>query len=271
MKNIIIYATCQGIPFRDLLLQSDEIKKKYSVFYYSNFSTPGSPQFTIDQETLRNCEIFLYHPSKEFSEEFLSDLLPQESIKLQIPYITFSAYWPDFGRIPDRPLGKSTEFPYGRIPYRSEILDRLADEISSKERLIDTYLHMKSEIGDRALRILDSDFEYLNRLDSRDGPFFVRKYIENNFQERQLFKIFNHPKNELYLLITNQLLRHLELPKLTTAAAEKIPGHAEQNLPIHPATADSLNLNFYKRDLKHLYLGQEYSFEDFIQEYISLL
>lgn len=271
MKNIIIYATCQGVPVRDLLLQSNEIKNNYNIEYHSNFSAPGNSQFSIEPEKLNNCDIFLFHPTKNFTEDYISSILPNRTLKLVLPYITFSAYWPDFSRAPNRPLGVSSDHPYGKIPYRSEILDQLATCNLSGEGTIKEYVENQDAIGLEALKCLNSDLDYLRKLDQMDGPFFVKEYIEENFRDRQLFKMFNHPKNEIYLLLVNQLLQYLDIPKLQASVASRISGHAEQNLPIHPATAKHLHLNFYKHDMKYIFLGKEYSLEDFIKEYLSFL
>lgn len=274
VNNVIVYATCQGVPFRDLLLQSAEFLENFNVEYYSNFSSPGSAKFGIEKEKLDCCDFFLYHPIKNaegtISIDKILDLLPNNCITLPLPYVTFSAYWPDFEKIPSSPLGKSQQFPYGKIPYRSRFLEEIIKNKSLKKHFFDEYLELDEEIRKASSIALISDLDYLSRLDNRDGPFFIRDYVEKNYKNRQLFHIFNHPKNVIYLHLVNQFLIFLGCKELPLEMANNIAGHVEQNLPIHPSTAISLKLDFIYPAKEYLYLDKFYTFRQFVDFYISL-
>lgn len=269
MKKIIIYATCQGIPFRDFLMQSEDISREYEIEYHSNFSAPGEASFSICKSSLSNCNIFIYRPTKKFDIESVRKNLPDDVVILQIPYVTFRSYWPDFSIVADKPLGKSREYPYGKIPYRSALLDDIASNNSSITDARDKYLGVDDEIVSNCRVSLIRDLEYLNKIDEISGPFFVREYIENNFRDRQLFYMFNHPKNEIYLLMANQFLKFIGYKTLDNSVEKKVNGHMVQNLPIHPVTSSYLDLKFCDEQAKYSYLGELFTFGSFVESYIE--
>jgi hypothetical protein len=253
---------------------SKELTGTYELEFHINFSSPGNPHCGISDEKLGRCDLFLYHPMKNIAHNEGTDklltLLPDRCIAFPLPYVTFGAYWPDFGCVPSNPLGVSEDCAYGRIPYRSAVLDKLISEEHSAENILKRYIENYSQSLGSPQTVIQSDFAYLDKLDKRPGPFFIRQYIEDNHRSRQLFYFFNHPKKEIYLHLANQLLNYLGFSPLSYEEVKDAHGHAEQNLPIHPKTAQLLQLEFVQKDTMYSYLNNHYTFEDFIKYYIEL-
>ncbi|UWQ86105.1 WcbI family polysaccharide biosynthesis putative acetyltransferase [Leisingera caerulea] len=274
MKTLIIYSTCQGGIMSGLLKRSPEIARSFDIRYHTNFSNPGEMKCDIPDEQLADCALFLYHPiaakNHGFSTDMLLEKLPDSAEAYVLPYVTFGSYWPELGKVPSKPLGVDAQFPYGRIPYRSEMLDALIDQGATPSEALQTYLSVEPVTAlRRAEVVLEADTRYLDRLDSQDGPIKVKDYILRNFRNRQLFYIFNHPKTEIYAHMANQLLEYLGVPPLTDQAQAGFKGHIEQNMPIHPATASVLGLEFVDQDTRYDYLGESFTFCEFIERYLE--
>lgn len=271
-KSMIIYSTCQVLIFQSILSQHERFNELFTIEYFSNFSSPGNSQFNITEDKLRQCDVFLYHPIKDIgdgrSTEDLMQLLSPDALAFILPYVTFSAYWPDFEITPRSPLGISKNRPYGSIPYRSEILENVINKHThSNKQILTEYLHKYEEISILAHTSLKDTYRYLNNLDKQPGPFSIGKYIEETYQEQHLFYIFNHPKIEIYYTLVNQLLEYLGFKLLPKDCIANVLGHAEQNLPIHPATIETHKLKFIAQDHKYQYLDRQYTFEEFISFY----
>lgn len=271
-KSMIIYSTCQGIIFQRILNEHARFNELFTIEYFSNFSSPGNSQFNISEEKLKQCDVFLYHPIKNIgdgrSTEDIIQILPSNTLAFILPYVTFSAYWPDFEIVPRSPLGINKNRPYGSIPYRSVILESIIDKYTnSNKQIISEYLDKYEEISILANTGLKDTYRYLNNVDKQPGPFSIGKYIEENYQEQHLFHIFNHPKIEIYYTLVNQLLEYLGFKLLPENRISNVLGHMEQNLPIHPATVETHKLKFISQGHKYKYLDQQYTFEEFISFY----
>lgn len=276
MKNIIIYSTCQGGILSGLLKQSTDLQKEYRISYFTNFSKPGETKCDIPEQDLRDCALLLYHPivSKNggFGTDQLLAQLPDSANAYVVPYVTFGSYWPDFGKIPSSPLGRDQQYPYGRIPYRSEILDGYVASGATPSEALEAYLALGvDDVRSRVDTVFQADMRYLDRLDAQDGPIKVKDYVLDTFCKRQLFFIFNHPKTEIYGHMTNQLLSYLGHGPLAPEVLARFSGHVEQNLPIHPATAAALGLEFVSEDSRYPFLGETFTFAEFIQRYLDYI
>tara|TARA_B100001059_G_C17830215_1_gene584149 strand:+ start:1908 stop:2720 length:813 start_codon:yes stop_codon:yes gene_type:complete len=257
-----------------LLKRSPEITRKFNIQYHTNFSKPGEMKCDISDEQLADCAMLLYHPiaskNGSFSTEILLEKLPDSAEAYVVPYVTFGAYWPELSKIPSKPLGVDQNFPYGRIPYRSEKLEMLIDNGATPSEALETYLAVDPTIAlQRAASALEADTQYLDRLDAQEGPIMVKDYILRNFRNRQLFYIFNHPKVEVYAHMADQLLNYLGFPSLTEQMTAGFKGHVEQNMPIHPMTAAALQLQFVDEHTSYDYLGDSFTFRKFIQMYLE--
>ncbi|MGY5449834.1 WcbI family polysaccharide biosynthesis putative acetyltransferase [Agarivorans sp. MS3-6] len=271
MRKIIVYATCQGVPFRDFLLLSNDISNNYEVEYISNFSSPGKANLSISDDSLSSCDVFIYHPTKDLDIEVIKRKLPKLAKVLKIPYVTFSSYWPDFSIIADKPLGKSEEYPYGKIPYRSFMLDEIASGDGLISEAIDEYLGLGDAISNACSLRLIKDLDYLKKMDELEGPFLIKEYIEDNYKRKRLFHIFNHPKNEIYFILANQFLEFMGYEMLDGSSLCKVNGHLMQELPIHPATVNFLGLTFCDDNTRYRYLGDEYTYKSFVEQYLGFV
>ncbi len=273
-KSMIIYSTCQGYIFCEILKQHERFNELFTIEYFSNFASPGNSQFDISQDKLSQCDVFLYHPMKNIgdgrSTDDLANNLSDNTLVFPIPYVTFSSYWPDFEIVPKKPLGINKSHPYGRIPYRSAILESLiTKEENSNKQIIVNYLNKYEEISALANTTLQSSFKYLDNLDKIHSPFSIGTYIKENYQETHCFHIFNHPKINVYYTLVNQLLDYLGFKLFQKDSISNMTGHKEQNMPIHPATIETHNLKFISKDYKYNYLNQQTTFEEFISFYID--
>ncbi|MDD2741865.1 MAG: WcbI family polysaccharide biosynthesis putative acetyltransferase [Rhodocyclaceae bacterium] len=274
MKKLFIYATCQGATMSRLLKQSEKFCNDYQVEYFQNYSAPGQVSCDIADNYLAECSILLYHPinsSCGFSTDSLLTKLPDYAISHVLPYVTFSSYWPEFGKVANCPLGKTKDRPYGLMPYRIQFVDEMISNGIPKEKILDEVMSLGETyflpLVEKSLR---SDISYLERLDSVSGPMKISEYIVNNYKDRQLFYIFNHPKSEIYGHMANQLLNSLGYPSLSSDIIGGFASHQEQTMPIHPVVAELLDLKFCGKNHKYRYLGEDYSYAEFIRGYIDL-
>ena len=67
--------------------------------------------------------------------------------------------------------------------------------------------------------------------------------------------------------MANQLLTYLGHPPLEDRSLAGFVSHAEQNMPVHPATARALGLEFATSETEYSYFGKTFTFETFIRYY----
>ena len=98
--------------------------------------------------------------------------------------------------------------------------------------------------------------------------FDIGQYILDNFQKKRLFYTTNHPNGQIFAMLMQHLLKHLEIDEIYRPIASL--DHLKRlQVPVHPKVARALGVKWASENTKYLYGGEQITWETYVRRYIE--
>lgn len=260
MKNIVLYANCQGIGLQYFLKLSSDIKKVYNI-YHIRIDKLVFKEEDINFQLIKDADIFIYQHLKDkhdiINTNNIISYLKPNCIKISFPYIYNNAFYPFKGplNLEKSHLSKDTSIIFNN----SKSITDLIDDNLSLDQIIELFNNNKinynyNERFKQTMNLLKENEENCN--------IKVSKFIETNFSKTRLFLLENHPTSLVFLEVVNNILEILNFNKLNIKIGLNDAGLPGGILPIHNSVVRDLDLNYkedynsyeyYKHILKNIY------------------
>ncbi len=254
-KMCIIHANCQGDSLYFLLSATPAFTQKFTIVKYTNHL-----QESIDKNTLKKCELFLYQHLDEQWEELASKRILEQisghAQSLRIPNMFFNGYWPLWTN--------KTTMAYGDI-----LLEELYERGLSFHEILHLYTrgNLETKLDLDALRLISRQKEEAKE----EGLLFpTLPLIENLWREEQLFYTVNHPAPRLSLYVADNVLQFLGLGTVPDSIRRLFSAHKEEFIqPIHPQVGQKYNLPFVTPERLYPVYGQDMTFQQYVAAYVN--
>lgn len=256
MKRLcLIHANCQGEPLFDLLTAHPDFAREFEVRHYVNYARQALPG-----ADLGDCALLLYQRLEadwgELSSDALLARLPAGCRTFCLPNLFFLDYWPLWS--------SNAAFAYSDI-----LLDALlARGLSDRE-----ILHLYLFTDPWRYFDLDARMEASRRREQAKEQHWdiaVSPVIRRRFRSDPLFRTVNHPGKSLCLLVADGVLAGLGYPPLPGPVRDALPDpFAEFTLPVHPAVAERLGLEFLPPKPLFPVYGRDMDIEEYVGCYLA--
>ena len=199
--NIVIYSNCQADAIITLL------KKKIKGTYHhiENFKYLNNSK-NLPFEKLKKADLFIFQFTKKEhgicstdinSEENIFNYLKKECLKIGIPSMYQSAFWPILPSY-DSPCGHEIIKEFKKKKYSFEKIYEFYDikqiNFKLKERFNKCEKHTK-----------DIETYYLENTNLTIIP--ITPFIRNNYKKYKLFLTNNHPSIYIFFYIVNEIIK----------------------------------------------------------------
>lgn len=275
---IILFGNCQTPYVAALLAQPGVLRENIGILCVLNHAPEGEDVFYPDRELLDRCVFYLEQHDGRAEvpvREFLRQNLPDNCPRLVFPSFALSLLWPF--SIPEPRKNPVPTFPWGVYPYGNLIALQIANRGLRGAEAVTAYMEIttsKMPDFDVALNREAQLHEYRdNASDIRIGD-----YVLSNFRRRNLFCTSMHVSaeaiGELASRIFNALDRRLRgdhetCHAILQAAIAASPSMDQLEEPIHPAIAETLGLEFHRKDMKYKWYDQLWTHDEYMERYIA--
>lgn len=237
----------------------------------------------LSPDVLKRCRVLIEEAESWAGASIVSDqeraLMPADVTTILIPALRFNSLWPLIGADPRNVPVPEAEF--GMLPLA--LGDRLAIKIV--EEVADPGARVAAYNAENPL-----DFVNVGRLHELDlldmfkreqgADVKVAGFIASYFRDIRLYYTHVHPTGSLLSFVLSQIVMHPLMRELIPiglagmfAAIDhwrRTSGVFEgEDAPIHPKVAEYFGLKWYSPDLKYRWLECSYTFEEWIQFYLS--
>jgi hypothetical protein len=256
----LLIGNCQNDGLMHYLSLSKEFSETYDMKHYTNWQLIRD-NCEVPMNDIQNADLFIYQPLRIVHgcystdptvEGSIGSYVKDSTIKIAYPYIFSSSMWPLVQK------GKNINIWFG-----GEVIDNLLSEGLSRYDIINLYL--KNEIKWDYKNRFKKSIQILKQKETITD-IKVSNFIEKNLLDKLLFLIPQHPTSEVFLYVTNQILKKLNMKELAediikTVNDRNIPDstydHPSGMHPLHESFIEELNLNYgteYLYDSKEFYL-----------------
>lgn len=203
--------------------------------------------------------------------------MPDDCVTVAFPSVDFNLLWP-FNCVNPYNRVEPPQFPWGRFPYGDRIVLGALERGMPPADVLEYYLtgwdSYKPDLN-RLARLERA------RLDARDSHCDVKltPWVIERFRKRRLFWTVNHPAQVVLSEMVSRLFQAASAvePALQNADLEEtsriyFPAGEQlsiANIPIHPAVAEELQLEWYDPNQRFDVFGKTYSYEEYFKEMIA--
>jgi len=258
--NCLLIGNCQNNGIMYYLSQSYEFNKTYEMKHYTNWQLIKN-NCEIPMNDIQNADLFIYHPLRIVHgcystdpsvEGSIGSYVKNDAIKIAYPYIFSSAMWPLVQK------GKDINIWFG-----GEVIENLLSKGLKRNDILDLY--HKNKINWDYKNRFDKSIQILKQKETLTD-IKVSNFIEENLSNKLLFLVPHHPTSLVFLYVTNQILKRLNMKELgediiKTVNDRNIPDstydHPSEMHPLHESSIEEFNLNYgkeYLYDSKDFYL-----------------
>lgn len=265
-KTCILFTNCHGGRIRQILNTHPAFSEDYNIVYYRADLRKVPPI-----KELRNCSLFIYQYlsekkwNKVCSENILK-MLPKSCISVRIPKLSWRVFWPLWSEDPI----KTTDnyFPSGRHPYGDSFLIQKTDKHERIEKIIEQYMSLNLSKYCNLDKELENNYKYLKK-EENSKDIDLADYIIENFRNKFLFSVINHPCLDLLYKEVNFILKGLSYSTLKAFPLNTAVQDWEYYLPIHPSIIQYFNLTFVTETFLYRQYDEMCSFYDYATDYIE--
>ncbi len=254
-QTCIIFANCQGDNLAHLLNSTPNFSNKFRIKQYTIHEKEQ-----VEDSELQKCKLFFYQFLGEhwgaMSSKNLLQKLPTSAISMQIPNMFFNGYWP---------FWTNTTV----MAYQDLYLEELCSRNLNIQEVLYIYLrcNIHAQYDIEALRQKSRVYEI-----KKEENLEIRtvNFIEERWQEQQLFYTINHPKPILSIYVAEGILRSLGLGELPISVRNDYLKHVDDfDLPIHPQVGSFYKLPFVSEERMYNVYGCLMPFKDYITAYVN--
>ncbi len=267
MKHLVLSLTCHGEVIRYLLLKSEAFRERYTCTFVPNYTVVDGTSQIASPEELRHllpaCDLLVYHPIVGYDFDALLGLLPAGAEALRIPYVTSTIYWPSYDF--RHPIWLAPYASTALIPWPCLLLNKMIVTFRDKARIIREYLDLDIP------SVMDIEANFAHQMDylcqAEAGTIFTAaSYVRENFRQRRLFHLINHPSIILFRHLTNCLLLHLGLPPLDVTPDDPFQNH---QMPVHPSIRRYYRLDWGAAETGANLFERDVDYEQYVSIYVD--
>jgi hypothetical protein len=246
-RTLLIYGNCQagciaGFMSRTLAFsEAFDIPTLLGIHQMVEADLKGLYGHVNGADVLLSQEVSAGYRGADFSSAHLVSLLPSNAKVLYYPSLYFSAYFPNLLYLRSPNKGGMFTGPGGDYHDR-DILDSYIAKRSVPET--GRYLMDESRYDLDSVRRSFEDGHAEMRRREQNIDVKISDYIADNFADRRLFYVFNHPANEVMFEVCSQVAKLLDLPFSADALKNIDHWLSGASFPIPPAVHKALGLRF---------------------------
>ena len=258
----VFIGNCQNNALIHFLNKSNEFNEKYYTVNYTNYQLIRDNS-SIPVEDIKSADVIILQPLPPIHGCYSTDPSVKDSIgyfindkclKITYPYVYLSSFWPiiQAGYDENRWFG-------------NEVIDKLFDKGYSSNDIVELYKNNQI------------DWDYINRFNESISilkqkelvtDVKISEFIKTNLTNELLFLIPQHPTSIIFLEMTNQILKMLNLNPLSPDVIHGINDAglpdstyniSSNRFPIHKSTINNLSLNYgeeYNENSEDFYLNR---------------
>ncbi|WP_152528779.1 WcbI family polysaccharide biosynthesis putative acetyltransferase [Rhodoferax saidenbachensis] len=277
-RTVIVYGNCQAPYLAQMLASLDDLNDDYRFVFAANHAFPGENiARPIPEPWLRNVALVLVQHEEWDGNPALLALkaqLPATCPVFRYPSFFVSCFWPF--ECPEPRGEPEPAYPWKRYPLGDIIGLQIAQAGLTGELAVAAYLdHSMQKMPNMHVR-LQRDIDRMHQYDAR-CDVKLADYIESSFHNEHLFWTSGHMSETAVAELARRVaatVRPLlggsaERMELCLAAAMGFSGMGETQIPIHPMVAEALELNFWQADMTYRWYSQNWTFYEYIQNYIE--
>lgn len=220
MKNVVIYANCQGEALRRIFSDTSEFIERYIAYHITNYVYIGSGRLVTgdrhDRELVAGADVFIYQPLSDVygdnSTSHILSLLKPGCVRLSIPFVFNISLWP-FIMALGGDIWTGADDRYDQEPVIKYIdpIDNLIQEGISRDAILAMFDN--NEI-DWRYKLRHDVIIALLRAKEQDADIKVVDFIERNLKKKRMFVFCSHPSSELLIHMVNQIYSRLDLSNI---------------------------------------------------------
>ena len=193
--------------------------------------------------------------------------LAAEAVIYQFPDVVLRSPWPFDGS-----TGFKDDFaasmPSDKIRHQDGALGRLRQLEPDKKKRIACYRQLNLDFASQISRVIEAQDRFLLSVDE-GSDIKLGKFICENYKRTQLFYDPAHPSGLLFQKLCEGLSEKLKL-SIRTPPAAIVDGWKDWSVPVHPAIANQLGLDWATETTRYRYttLG-DVTWQEWVEAYIE--
>jgi FkbH-like protein len=272
-KTLVIYGSCQGATLSSFADQIMPTNGDFEVYYLASHLTPVDKLFPERLENAVLC--WEQHDSRAVVplRDKLHAALPPSCVLIKFPAVTMMSLWPFDWPEPSRNRADPPRFPFGRFPYGDSIGLEVAAEGLKGEAAFERYMELSHRKMPNIEALLQRDMAQLRQRDNA-SDVKIGDFILQNLRTTKMFATWGHLYGEALIPMFRDLIVKSEIPGFSQELMPSLLGalmtsEDEAEVPIHPAVAKQLDLQFYKPDSLYNWQGNRWTFKEYTIRYIE--
>ncbi len=264
--NVIIIGNCQAQTVYEALIRTRAFNARLDVKYH--FVGLQQDLHDLGRSELKNCNILLVQDIKDWGSYPLRPDIRDDIPIIKFPLLHFASLWPfDHYNGPGDREAYERETPNLTFLYLDGLLARLRKEIPDRDQRLLAYRALSLDGVINYVRLHDFEKRRLVAMDKQFG-FDIGQYILDNFQKKRLFYTTNHPNGQIFAMLMQHLLKHLEIDEIYRPIASL--DHLKRlQVPVHPKVARALGVKWASENTRYLYGGEQITWETYVRRYIE--
>ncbi|MGQ8366334.1 WcbI family polysaccharide biosynthesis putative acetyltransferase [Glaciecola sp. 1036] len=273
MKRFIVIGNCQRGSIINVLKSSDEFKSSFEEVGIPPVFLMKAPHFKKLESELREVDLVVYQPilSSDFqtaSSGYVESVV-SESNRIKVPNAFFQGYHPDLVEFKLSQVDTAfTPLMEKTGSHHSATLIQLFNAGKDVKQAITVLSELNQTIRNKIKKVAA---ESIQELKSREVNYnldvCISSFIEQNFKQKKLFHIHNHPSNIVVKLIVQEIQKRFSLDENSISMpANELHGFSQP--PILPVVKEALELEFECQNA--LFNESKYSFNEWIENCYEL-
>jgi len=270
LRYVIVLANCQGWVYQTALRGAPDFKGTHKVLMYQNFEAlPGDYA-----EKAAATDVYIYqHEVAEYvkkADNLIREQLPASARIVKVPSAGFAPLWPNFMR--DTKAAPDPRYPTlkrGPLPWKERFLEGLLKQSLPHDEIIARWFALDMPEVTKIDRMLELWTIKQKQLETECDVAFSDIAL-GLMPERQLFFWPEHPATFLLVSIADRILAHLGLRPLPAELYKHKDYLKDYELPIHPAIARHLGIQWAGEDKIYLaQWGEKVDLRGYLEFYLS--
>ena len=276
----MLHGNCQIPYLAALLSQADAEPGARGYACVLNHAPPGEAIPAPSAAQMRRCRLYLEQYDRGEDPPMRAQvraMLPRGCPTLVFPPLWMTCFWPFMAAEPATRQIVGPDCPFGRFPVGDRIGLAVAQAGLSGAAAFDAYMRLSAEQMPDLKRRLDRDLAAVDRRD-RAADVTIGDYVRDHLRTRHTFRWTGHVELAAIGVLAERLLHAVQpvlggvtqdgLQRLRATLAT-LPPMGTMQMPIDPRVAATLQLAFYPPDMRFDWMGERWTFRDYVIRYIA--
>lgn len=274
-RTVLFFGNCQTVYLAMILAAAEP---QSEMLRYVCVTREREIQEPITQDGLADVVLYLRQYANDAHRAVHHEIeaaLPNGCPVVVFPSFLISCLWP-FAMTDPRNKPEES-FPFGRFPTGDFVGLMVAETGLTGDAAYERYMALSADMMPDLDNRLMRDIALIDAWDA-ESDVTVGDLVKEDFRQRHMFWIPGHVDNQalcdlatrIYVKAAPLLGRDIEdsFARIAAAAASN-PGMGGLAIPIHPAVASTIKLEFYHEDMRFNWFERHWTFREFIIRYIA--